>query len=249
METPVGAPLKEKFRIEIAKLREMTFREKLEYIWDYYKLHIIITCVLILIIGSLINTVLRNSPPQTVLFISWNAGFILDEYLIDLADVIKEQIIDEKPNEKVEVISLLTFEDDPAISMTNASRMVAMLTAGVIDVFILDSLQLQEYTHNEFIQPMEMMLAEIQRVNPTAYTHIEEKITYSRYETGDNNLEERIMGIDISDSPLLSKLVFSEQELYFSTSITSVNTENVVRALILFFQQPETVLKYELKPD
>ena len=56
MDTPPGAPLKVKFRMEIEKLREMSFKKKLEHIWEYYKFHIIAILVFFIFIGSIINT-------------------------------------------------------------------------------------------------------------------------------------------------------------------------------------------------
>jgi len=236
METPPGAPLKEKLRIEMAKLREMKFRHKVEYIWDYYKLHIVITVVILLIIGGLISTRFQSPAPRTALLISWNMGAVLDEHLEGLTNVLNERILGETSDERIEIVSLLFIENDPTISMASTGRLVAMLTTGVIDVFILDSRQLLEYSINDFIQPMENILAEVKAKSPEAYGRIEENIVFAPFESGENNMTERIMGINISGSSLLSELWFVEQEIFFSTSATSENIENIVQALIAFFE-------------
>jgi len=236
METPPGAPLKEKLRIEIKKLREMTFKKKIEYIWDYYKLHIIITVAILLVIGGVINALVFNPSPRTVLFISWNTGVILDEQLTELSEALKERIIDEKSNETVAVASLLFVENDPMITMANTNRLVAMLAEGIIDVFILDANQLSEYTYNEFIQPVESLLAEVKSMDSEAYNRIEEKTVYAPFKSGENKITERLMGINISGSSLIPNAYFYGEELFFCISDNSANTENIARALIAFFE-------------
>ncbi|SNX55267.1 hypothetical protein [Thermoanaerobacterium sp. RBIITD] len=41
-------------------MKNMTFKEKAEYIWDYYKIHIIVGAVLIAIITSFVNSTINN---------------------------------------------------------------------------------------------------------------------------------------------------------------------------------------------
>ena len=235
METPVNAPVKERYRIEIAKLRQMTFKNKVEYIWEYYKVPIIIFGVLLALIGSLINTIFINPPPKITLAISWNAGYVFEEQLEVLSNVMNEQIIDESKNERVDVLHLFFTDDDPMISMANIQRLAAMVAAGQIDIFIVNSLLLEDYSINGYLQPMDEVLSKVRVLDPEVYSRIEERLTSALFESEDRNVTERIMGIDLSDSPLLSELGFFEQERFLSISITAGNIENAARAIIAFF--------------
>jgi len=235
METPVSASFKEKLRIEAAKLREMTFKEKMEYIWEYYRYLIIGVLIVLFIIGSLLNTWLVNPPADAALFISWNAGFVTEEQFDSLNGVLKELLINEKENKEI-IISYIPVNDtDPTLVMAGLQRTVAMVAAGSIDIFILDAQLLEHNTNSGFLRPLESILEEIQAINHTVYATIKENVSYELYKIEDDVFSQRIMGIKIKDSPLLSELGFYEQELYLGVSITTGNEENVTKTLIALF--------------
>jgi len=235
METPIGAPFKVKLRIEIAKLKEMTLKGKLEYIWDYYKPFIIALIAILALTAILLNTWLINPAPKTVLFVSWSSGFATQEQIDDLTHVLEKRLIEESENENVIVSQAIINDDDPAASMMIHQRTVAMVAAGAIDVFILDSALIEVYNTGGFIRPLESLLAEIKSINPAVYDKIVENVTYSLYEAEDGSTSERITGIGVGKSPLFTKLGFFEQELYFSVVITSSNSANILQTLLAFF--------------
>jgi len=235
MENPVNAPFKEKVRIEIAKLREMTFKSKLEYIWEYYKFHIIIFLVLIFVLFSMLNIWVFNPNPESALFISWNAGFVTDEQEDKLREFLEERLIEEGVNEEVVVAQFFFGNPDPSIDMAGLQRTVAMIAAGMIDIFIVDEDLLNTYTETEYLQPLDSFLDKIMSIDPDAYERIKENVISVLYES-DGIREERQMGIKIGSSPLFLKLGMFEQELYLGVSITSGRTDNVVKTLIMFFE-------------
>jgi len=234
-DTPPGAPLKEKIRLEKEKLQEMTFKKKVEHIWNYYKFLLLAIVALIIIIVAIINAI-ANPRPQTALFIAWSGGFVLDEQLTELTDTLTEQILDTKKNEIVEATFFFSSQDDPMMEMANVQRLVAMLAAGSIDIFVLNHEQLVEYSENSFIQPLDITLEKVRAENPAVYNKIEDYLIYVSYSDEEDVITERIMGIEITDSPLLADLEFFKQELYFSISSTARNEDNIVLALIEFFR-------------
>jgi len=236
METPVNAPFKEKVKIEIAKLRKMDFKTKMGYIWEYYKLLLIGLVIFLIIIGSLINTWFINPPPDTALFISWNTGFIFDEHVNELTDTLNDRLIDEKENATVVISPMIGGDADPTLAMANTQRLVAMVAAGQIDIFILDSATLEEYAQNGFIKPLDTVLAEVRSIDPGAYGRIEENLAYAMHESEEGVLSNRIMGVDISNNPLLTDPVFLDQEFILCLSVTAANVTNVAKTLIVFFE-------------
>jgi len=236
METPVNAPLKVKFQLEIKKLREMSFKDKLEYIWEYYKIHIAALLIMLFILGSLINIWFINPAPDSALFVSWNAGYTFDEQLEELSEALQERIVEEGAREVVTIHRIFMSDDDPQIAMASTSQLVAMVSAGVIDLFVLDSALLENYSQSTFIQPMDDILAEVQRVNPIVYDRIIGEAKYAPHRSDEETVSERLMGIMVGSSPLLLELGFYEQELYLAISITSGNHENITDAIIAFFE-------------
>ena len=240
MDNPIGKPLKVQYRHEIEKLRKMTFKEKIKYIWEYYRIHIVVLVIIFSVIGSLINVWFINPPAEPVLTIAWSSGFIMDEQLRDLEDILAEQLADEAENESVDVISLLTGGDDPQMHMAYVTRLMAMVAARQIDIFVLDSEMLTDHSNSGLIQPMESILSEIQAANPAVYALIEERIVYITYEIEEEGPQENIMAIDVMGSPLFRKLDmasgFFGAEAYFSVAVTTERHENVVNTLIMFFE-------------
>jgi len=236
METPVNAPFKEKVRLEIVKLREMGFKEKLEHIWEYYKFFLLGIVIFLVITGSLINAWLINPQPKTALLLSWNTGFVLHEQLDELSGTLTNRLVDEKVNEAVSTTQMLTSTDDPTINMASQQRMIAMVAAGEIDVFILDSAMLVDYADNGLIVSIESMLDEISSIDQEVYDRIKERVVYARFGSEEGQVEEAIMGVCIEACPLLKDLDFYEKDLIFSLCATSKRLENVKAALIAFFE-------------
>jgi len=236
MESSVNAPIKEKFRIEIAKLREMTFKAKLEYIWEYYKYHIIGLAILIFVIYSLLNFWIFDPRPDDALFISWNAGFVTEEQMDDLTDFLEERLVDADANERVAIAQFFYTSDDPSVDMANIQRTVAMLAAGVIDLFVMDLQMLEDYSEVGYLQPLDNILAEIKLRNPEVFGRIEESVVYALCAIDGDNKEMRATGIRIGDSPLFLELGLFKQELFFGVSITTEKVDNIIKTLIMFFE-------------
>jgi len=236
METPVNAPFKEKVKLEIAKLRKMDFKTKMEYIWEYYKLLLIGLVIVLIIIGSLINTWFINPPPDTALFISWNTGFVFDDYLEELTGALNQRLIDEKENATVVISPMIGGDADPTLEMANSQRLVAMVAAGQIDIFILDAAMLKDYSLNGFVQPLDTLLAEVRSIDPAAFGRVEENLVYAMHEAEEGVPGSRIMGVDVSGIPLMTENVYFEDELILCLSVTAANITNVAKTLAVLFE-------------
>jgi len=236
METPEKKPLRDSDRKERDKLREMNFKEKLDHIWEYYKFFIIGFVIAATVILSVIYSLVLNPNPEPVLFISWNAGFATDEQIDDLKEYLEYHLVDEEENEEV-VISMFFFdENNPETIMVGHQRTAAMIAAGVIDLFVLDEELLEAYSQIGFLLPLESIMAEIYRRDSEIYNRITEYTIYALCGVEDDVFEERVAAITIGRNPLFSGLGFFEQEMYLGVSVTSGNLNNVIKAIMLFFE-------------
>ena len=234
-DTPVNAPVKEKYRMEIRKLREMPFKKKVEYIWDYYRFHIIAILAVLLIIGGLINSII-NPRPETALLIAWSTGFATEEQIRTLSDIIEDKIIDEKANEVVDITLFYSMSEDPSMDMANIQRLAAMVAARMIDVFILDSEMIDEYSSVGYLQPLDTLLSIVRAQNPNVYRRIIENLIHADFEDEDGIIKEGIMGVDITGSSLLKEIGFYDFDRIFCLSVTSDNEDNAANTLILLFE-------------
>jgi len=128
-------PMKVRFREELQKIKSMQGREKRQYIWDYYKFHIIGTIIGVLMLGSLINDTIINPPPSSALTIAWMAGFELDERLNALEDVLHPIVVGDTDRERIMIIPF-HIVGEPQNDMAQMQRFQAMLAAREIDIVI-----------------------------------------------------------------------------------------------------------------
>ena len=236
MDKPVGIPIKDQVKNELSTLRAMSLKQKREYIWEYYRALIIGTIIFLIVAGSLINTWFINPPKGTALLFAWNSGYETDEYMRFLADALTERLVENPGKEEVAVMSFLSG-DDPSMVMATSNRLMAMLTAGEIDVFFLDDQLAAQYSEIEFILPMEDFLQAVLAQSPGVYEQIKDKLLLLPHRATEDSPEENLVfGIQVGRCPLFREIDIYEQDLYFCLAVTSKNTDTAVRALIAFYE-------------
>ena len=95
---------------------------------------------------------------------------------------------------------------------------------------------LEEYAAIGYLRPMETYLAEAMNLNPEIYNRIEENIVRGQIETEDKQIAERIIGINLDDSPLIKGLDLYIQDLHIGVSASARQSENIVTALVALFE-------------
>ena len=120
---------------EVEKIKSMEKTVRREYIWGYYKYHIIGSIVAVILIGSFINDTIINPPPQPILTIAWMAGFEFDEQFDALEDALYPAMVTNPRRETVSVIPF-TLTGDPSFDMAMFQRFGAMTAAASLDIII-----------------------------------------------------------------------------------------------------------------
>ena len=182
------------FKTEGEKLKKMTFVEKIKYIWEYYKIHIILTVGFIVLVVSLSKVVYRNIKYDSVfhcamvnnMLSSAQEEFIIKEF--------GNYINIDKEHETLTFDSGYMFMwDNSSFSDTNyTSRMkvASALAAQVIDIFVADK------TYIISAAP-EGQLYDLKEVLPAdIYAAVEDKLFYTAGEDG----VERAYAVDLSSS-------------------------------------------------
>ena len=231
-----GLPVsKDRERSEREKLRNMIFREKLSYIWEYYKYYIVGGIIGITLTISLYQTCALTS--NTGFVVAWSAGPIDNEHIVALTDFLDTNIIGADSNETSEVAVFFTVNDDPAFMTNYFQRLVAMLSANSIDIILLDMNALISYSVSEFVSPLDFALGEIKRLDPALYDIIMEEAVYTMYgQAHDENLLE-LTAIRVTDSPLMKRLGFDPAfETYLGIAISTNQLDRVIKTLMLFFE-------------
>ncbi|MCL2422035.1 MAG: hypothetical protein FWD03_09275 [Defluviitaleaceae bacterium] len=130
-------PMKVRLREELQKIQSMKGRIRWEYIWGYYKFHIIGTIIGIFIFGSLLNDLVINPPPRSILTVAWLADFEWDERLHALGDALDAAVVENPNREKVFIPTFyLTDGADPQNDVAQIQRFQALLAARELDIII-----------------------------------------------------------------------------------------------------------------
>jgi len=232
------------FSREHAKLKEMTFAEKRWYIWEYYKIHIILIGFTLFVAGSLINIWFINPPRRDYLYISWQGDPVFAEVLDDMATRLGV-IVPDYDRYRVSVNSYV-MTGDPQMDQVLVSRFHAMLSVGDVHATITTGPGIQEAAEVGLIRPPVDVLAIIQESDPQLYYYIVAErlltVTFSNVFDEDAPEVTDTMAIDISGAPLLVDIgIGSAEGVYLGVVVNSQQIEGIARALAVIFGMYEGV--------
>lgn len=208
--------LKEKRELEMKKLKSMTFGQKLGYLWEYYKIWLVILAAVIMII-SIFVTMYRNSQKINLISI----GIANSSITSDSTEVVDELIEMLGTGDKHETATVDTsyyFNDDVTSTDPNIiMKFSTMVAAQSMDVLICSENVMEYYSEQEmFLKPSEYLSSE------------------QIAEMGDRVSE---YGVRIDGSELLDEwgLVLYEP-VYFTVIANASNVDNAVTLLENFLE-------------
>lgn len=184
--------LKDKLLEEKKKLKEMTFKGKFEYIWEYYKLHMIGTLIFILFAGSIGNSIYMNIKYEDILTCAIINNPISEEHRDYMPLGFAEYYgLDEESE-------TLLFDDSFYIDldthsesvMASTQKYAAMVAAKSIDTTIADLSFFENHADEGTFYDLSTLLPE------DLYAQVEEYIYYAKDEEGN----EKPFGLNLSSS-------------------------------------------------
>ena len=119
------------------KFKDMTFKGKINYIWDYYKIPIIVAIVLIIGVSVLVSDIRKNSRPTYLDVVMINTNFAADSTITLEEDFIRCQNVDTEAN-NIYFSYDCSFPEDyfDTTTMAYQQRLVSQYAAGEIDIMI-----------------------------------------------------------------------------------------------------------------
>ena len=152
--------LKNEAREEQAKLKKMSFRDKLWYIWEYYKIHMLIGCVILFFLYALGTIFYQKSFTTQLFFIVMNDRSGSEADYEGLANEFKTRMGYGK-KDKVEVDSSLyiSFEESTSqLDYASLAKVTAIVASKDLDVLISDSPAVEHYASNGAFLNLEEVL-------------------------------------------------------------------------------------------
>ncbi|HIT90063.1 MAG TPA: hypothetical protein IAC41_06565 [Candidatus Merdenecus merdavium] len=230
--------LKEKATEELDKLKTMTLKEKLVYIWDYYKPALAgIVLLVILIIGGV--DIYQNSKQKEVLYTAVLNTSATQEEDISFINNFKDSLnIDEKTQKLTVDLSLQIFFDHGNVtSMEANTKLMTLLGAKQLDLVICPQDVYEYYVERGvFLDLKETLPADL-------YARVEEQVYMNsvRQETEDSTLdhpqyemlEEAPYGLRIDESPLY----VAQEEIPYSPVVLGIpGSSNHIDTVIEFIE-------------
>ena len=224
------------FAVEGAKLKEMNFTDKRQYIWEYYKLHILFVVIILFLTGNIINNVFINPSKRIYLYIAWQAGFVHSEPLDALGE--RLSIIPEDQERYEVLVRSYEFTDDPQVDQALAARFHAMLAVGNLHATITTREGIAEFAGFGVIRPVTELLAAIRDICPILHNDMADRALHITFTPPDEESPiTDAMAISLNHAPLLTQLGLSTDDLYFALMINCYRFYEAAKALRVVFYE------------
>ena len=116
--------------------KSLSTKAKIEYIWDYYKWHILITIIAVLLIGNMVyNRVTYRAPLLSVIMINSNEAYNTSTSGFDEFEKAKGYDSEEYPISLSAGFVFSEDENSAAMSYNEYQALAAMIAAGDQDLF------------------------------------------------------------------------------------------------------------------
>lgn len=148
----------DEIRLQHQKLKGQSLQKKLDYFWDYYKVHTIIIILAACMFGSFLHGIITKK--ETVLSIAYINAFsnIDDEVFMD--DF--ESFLQINPKKQEAILDSTYYLDDNSASpyaATYAQKFSTMAMAGKLDVVVADEENFTFYGDQGFFQDLSNILS------------------------------------------------------------------------------------------
>ena len=240
--------LKQKASPELEKLKTLHGLQKIRYIWDYYKLPIVVLCILLYILGySLYGHFTHKEKILYTALVNVSASDSLTE---QLSTGFLDSLDQDTSKTTMQLYTGLYLTDDetnPYHEYTYASRMkiLASIDGKQLDVVLMNKEAFDAFSQNGYLCDLEELLSSedvdlYNRLKPHLVTNtvilednstdlqLDPSITYQAV------TEEHPFGLDLSQTSMISDAGFSDI-VYLGIIANSPRTEeaiNYVRYLL-----------------
>lgn len=214
--------LKNHWAKEKDRLREMTFREKVDHIWTYYREYLWVVAVAVIVIGATVTSTINllfKEPVVTGIAVNITLEQAGYNYLTEDYG----ETLDINPRWDIVKLEYTAFGDlsDPTNSEQNyyaAMTVVGEVEAEMLDYIILDKEGMLFYIE----QNIYMDLREFFTAEELAQLAKENRLFYAQQEGSEDKW---VVAADITDTPFAQDNITSEGQVYFAISARTQRPE------------------------
>lgn len=210
--------MKHKFR---DVLGSMTFKEKTDYIWEYYKIHIFVGMFFLMAASYTVHAMSENS--ETYVSITFLGQSVSEENLTAIREQISDELIyeEEQSSQEVVVQNIIYGIENDNSSIERRQQLIIWTAAGELDILITEEGIFHELQEQGFFQPLNG-LDGFHTLDLNEEDFIEEESM--------NN----IYGIHLNDIEVFDNTI-GEGERVIAVLVNSERQEEVMEVLQLIF--------------
>lgn len=140
------------------KMKDMSPKGRLEYFWYYYKIHTFVVIGVLLLAGTFIYQLATNKESALYAVLISSDTYVTDEQTWD-ADFAEYAGIDtEEYNVIFDTSFIFSSNGFTDYTMSSMEKLVAMASAGMIDVVVADTATFEKLARSEFYLDLESAL-------------------------------------------------------------------------------------------
>lgn len=212
-----------------ADFKDLSRKEKREFIWDYYKIHIIAGILGLLALGWFVNHYFINPPAEVALDITVFSDNYNSEKGTELEEQLNQAILDASKNETVMIDYINIGESvDPAMRQAAVVKMAAKASIGEFDLMLFQGDFYRNYDNEGVLQPLDQLLAEAGAMPP------ESDLVRGR-QLG--KTDDMIYLVKVSNNEYIKQLINPSIPLYIGVHADSSHQTEVVSGLRFLLAQ------------
>lgn len=198
-------------------MKDMTFKEKIAHLWEYYKWFAIVGILLIVATVSVVTSVIQNSRELVYGGAIVNLS-VTEEGKTYLKEGWFEALESNPKKQKIELDEIYIPDMEQTAFMesatANIAKITAMISAGYIDYVFADAYAIHYLGSVGSFQPLEVVL------NQELLAQFEGKLV-----TYEGDEQTYLVAIDISELPFVKENVISADKVYIAFPGNTGRTE------------------------
>ena len=208
----------------VADMKPMTFEQKVDHLWTYYKEWLIIAFILVVSVCAMVTSIKNTS--KEVILNGMLVNISISQQGVDYLGVDYMEAVGGNPDKQKVELDYTNFENlaDPTNAEDNYSKsmlLIARVTGGMMDYAILDKMGLEFYLTQDVFRDLREFFTEEEMAELEPY------LIYAQVEGEPDRWP---MAVDISHLPFVQDTMEQEEQVFFTLS-GNVRSEEACRSI------------------
>ena len=208
----------------VEDMRPMTFSQKVDHLWTYYKEWLLVAFLLISSVCALITSIQNTS--KEVILNGMLVNISITQQGVDYLGIEYMEAVGGDPDKQKVELDYTNFESlaDPTNAEDNYSKsmlLIARVTGGMLDYAILDKLGLEFYLTQDVFRDLREFFT------PEEMAELEPYLIYAQVEGEPDRWP---MAVDITHLPFVQDTMEQEEQVFFTLS-GNVRSEDACRSI------------------